>query len=529
MFYKIKIAAILMVIGAISGLSIVGVHHLTRDRIAEERLIREFENYVEMFPDISIQDIETHEIVDDDFIVERIIVFNEDGDKLGEIYRGEDTNAFGAITVLVGIDMEGHIRQVIISSTENTPTYVARVPLENLSSQDARDITYDTDTGATATWTSVQRITNAAATLFFEFSDEIIIDEELEMYRTLFPDAEAYEAFFTFEDRAFVNETAIYDEYEDFIAFSYDREINGETVYLIVDRNDIFKGFLTIEDMSDALASATEAFDAYLDVAIGDIDPDVDGELEEALAAMIADLADITEDTTRINYPYLVRYENYYENDEHVGYLYTGWAQGFSGMTVTEVALDFDGAILHLDVVRHGDSPGYIGPDVIDNLGEFLGATDITQDEAEDTFAGATASGLSVYFVIDAAFNFHPFVEAEVVYGNEYLDFYQNYYENDDHVGYLYTGRSDGFSGTTVTQVALSFDGEILHLEILDHGDTPDYIGPIVIDNLDEFLGATDITQDEIEDTFAGATASGYSVYDVINEALQFHSERNGE
>ena len=175
MLDKLKIALVLFVIGALSGLIIYGVNELTEDTIAQNKIDREISYYKEIFnlgDEVEI----TFDTIDlDNGIEQEVTIYDSNDDVIGYIYKATDKNNYGEITVLVGITTEGVISNVVISSTTNTPTFVQTIKskyIGNFSGQDADDITIDSRTGATYTYTSVVEIITIASEYYLESRGE---------------------------------------------------------------------------------------------------------------------------------------------------------------------------------------------------------------------------------------------------------------------------------------------------------------------------------------------------------------------
>lgn len=171
MLDKLKTAFVLVVIGAVSGFLIFGANKLTFQAIIDNRIAREQALYNELFDkdeSFKLQDeLEITEL--DGIITQEIVMVDADGNLLGYIYKGEDTNTYGDVTVLVGVDAFGTITNVVISSTGNTPNYYKIITqgdgeyLIHFSGQSVDSITYDSNTGATFTYGSVSKIVDAAS------------------------------------------------------------------------------------------------------------------------------------------------------------------------------------------------------------------------------------------------------------------------------------------------------------------------------------------------------------------------------
>lgn len=177
MLDKIKIAIVLVVIGAISGLTIYSVNLLTEDKIELNMIEKEQGYYKELFyldEDAEIR-FETNDF-DDQAIAQEIVLFDADDQIIGYIYKGTDKNNYGEVIVLLGITPDGQISNVVISSTTNTPTFVKvikNVYLSPFQSQDVDNITVDGNTGATYTYSSVVEIVENASSYFLENRGEL--------------------------------------------------------------------------------------------------------------------------------------------------------------------------------------------------------------------------------------------------------------------------------------------------------------------------------------------------------------------
>lgn len=178
MFDKLKIAIVLVVIGAISGLTIYSVNLLTKDTIAQNMIEKEQGYYKELFyldEDTEVS-YETFDLENED-VEQEIVLYDANGDVIGYIYKGVDKNNYGEVVVLLGILIDGEISNVVISSTTNTPTFakvIKNVYLLPFSGQTVNDISVDSSTGATYTYSSVVSIVEDASAYFVENRGEQI-------------------------------------------------------------------------------------------------------------------------------------------------------------------------------------------------------------------------------------------------------------------------------------------------------------------------------------------------------------------
>ena len=99
MVSKLKVALVLVIIGAISGFLIWGTNELTYEGILANRAAREESYYKKIF---SIEDsvsITISETELEDNLIE--VVIEDDSDNvLGYIYKQSDINAYGGITLM---------------------------------------------------------------------------------------------------------------------------------------------------------------------------------------------------------------------------------------------------------------------------------------------------------------------------------------------------------------------------------------------------------------------------------------------
>lgn len=175
MLNKLKTAMVLFVIGSLSGLIIFGVNRLTEDTISENKQIKEEGYYREIFnleADFAIS-FDKNDLTDN--LDQEIVLYDVDHNVIGYIYKSLEKNNYGDVTVLVGIRVDGSIANVVISDTSNTPTFVNRIRskyIGNFTNQEVSNITYDSKTGATYTYTSVATVVENASAYYLESRGE---------------------------------------------------------------------------------------------------------------------------------------------------------------------------------------------------------------------------------------------------------------------------------------------------------------------------------------------------------------------
>ncbi len=201
MLSKLKTALVLLLIGAVSGGLIYIVNDITAPIIFENELQRKIGFYSEIFEipedqeiiykdcttdpndlvpiDGQLEEDVTFEVRDScpEGLTETFIYDKADNSLIGVVYFGNEKNSYGEVGVLVGINIDGTIANVVISSSTNTVNFVKKIEKEFLSPfmgqlADPQLIEFDSATGATYTYGSVTDIVNDAIAAYNEGSDE---------------------------------------------------------------------------------------------------------------------------------------------------------------------------------------------------------------------------------------------------------------------------------------------------------------------------------------------------------------------
>ncbi len=423
MLAKLKIALTLLVIGSISGILIWGTNALTEERIELNREAKRFEVYAEMFDGVDLTKVET-ETIENSLVEEKLTMYDNSGTLLGYAFRGSANNALGYVNVVVGIDADGTIVDVVITETDNTPTYVSGLEsnyLDNLNNQSISELSFDSSTGATITYNSVKAIVEASVIL-------VAGDPILESYQTLFEEANRYESNFEFLTGTINEEITIYDENDNVLGYVYQGNVTvDDSTYQVafaVDSDLTFFGATSLDDeIPSTLSDALDSFDAYVGEEISTISLDISGDLKDDLellathAFMRADEDEATRelrqyfieaarigDTETITDDVLVEAQPVYDSeDDLIGYIYLGVEYGYNPDVTLEVAVYLDGTVSSAVVLSHDETPGTSDPG-FDAISEFIGKTDLSE-VSSDVYAGATYTGDAVRAIISAAQN----------------------------------------------------------------------------------------------------------------------------
>ncbi len=424
---KMKVAAVLLIIGAVSGLAIFGTHTLTEERREENRRMAQLAIYLEMFDGAVAPDDDDIVAIADSSVKEMVTMRDGSGNILGYAFRGEGRISHGDITVIVGIDLDGTIVDVKIADSTQTPSYVQSVRdhyLPKLIDQPIVAMNYDftseiagTSASAGMTFGNVRRIIEDARFIAGDFLSDPIMDA----YESLVPDVVSFETFVVF-DRAFKEELLVKDDDENTLAYAYlmDLDIDGETVTYVAAYDETeFIGItvFAFDDVPQDAIDAVWAFEGYWNSDFNGLTFDVDGEIENTIAAALTELNTFVENRTWINANTLDYVETLYDGDTVTGYMFIGRSQGLMSINVLEVYLDETGAFQGFTYNQSGDSLNWRTP-LIERFGAYEGQTEISQSEAEaawddvnpnapDGETSATGTGQSVYAVISAALDYY--------------------------------------------------------------------------------------------------------------------------
>jgi Na+-translocating ferredoxin:NAD+ oxidoreductase RnfG subunit len=495
-----------------------------------------------MFPDMSVSDMEEETIEDDDFITKKITVYDGSGIQLGYIFEGKDENSQGSITVLVGIE-DGALKDVIISSTTNTPNYVQGLRddyLPNLAGQSIDDIAYDSSTGATITYNSIQSIVDQAV---LYTGDGPVVDPELVQYQTLLEDASEFESFLSYSDFNFTNENTILDSDGNVLAYGFALTVNDETVRLLVAPDSTFIGAVPVsEEASGGTTDAIADLDDYKASMLSDID---ESSVPAPFTDAFADMKDLVLNYERINGVRIKEDVVKDDTETITGFQYTGFKDGnTSNANEISVEIDTDGIITAVNVVSHNDTPDYVSGTVVPNLDSLVGETlDTIGDfdaSGDDAFAGATNTGQSVADVAKAALELHGKRAKYAQIYPDMVDYEKTFVQGYDtlnsriaildasggELGALYEGFQYNSMGSVTVHVGLAND-EIVDVRIPTHDNTPGYVSGLVDDYLPNLDGQA--TSDITYDASTGATITYNSIQDIINEAVQAENERSSE
>ena len=414
MLDKLRIAAILLLVGAFSGLSIWGVNEITAPIIAERQLGAEAEAFREIFPNLASIDIQPFE---HDILDQMTIILDASGNEMGRVYRGTTRGYGGPVTTLVGIASDGTIAKVVVTSfSDETPgirdSALNKVP--NFTGQNAGSVSYDANTGATDTYNAIRRVVEAAVM-------QVAGDVRLDAYLKLFEDAASYES--EAHNIGVVDELyKVFNDRNEHIGYVYEMKVDGKGIYVAIDLDNVFIGVLAQSVSEDALVKALEAFDAYTGQTMAEIEFNVSGDLETQVKAVLRALfdefavdkyfenADSVSDQITLDDSMLTkRYDYFDDNGVFVGSLYQGKAVGYNedGFVVVNVAIDASGTLVHVEIDSHSDTAGLVNRIVIANLEVYLGLSDVSEVDIEDTFSGASLTATAVFTVIEAVIEAH--------------------------------------------------------------------------------------------------------------------------
>ncbi len=119
---RINLALTLAIISGVSALLLASVNNITSPVISENLDDETLELYSELLPEMTaFNELESSDNVDS------VVAVEKDSEVLGIVVSASGTNSYGAITVLVGIDLEGNIVGVEYSNFNQTPGFGDKV------------------------------------------------------------------------------------------------------------------------------------------------------------------------------------------------------------------------------------------------------------------------------------------------------------------------------------------------------------------------------------------------------------------
>lgn len=105
------------------------------------------------------------------------------------------------------------------------------------------------------------------------------------------------------------------------------------------------------------------------------------------------------------------------------------------------------------------------------------------------------------------------------------------YDDSDNVIGHVYDAEGQGyayFDGIPIVmQVAIDTDGTVSSVVIISDSETTGF-KENAMDELDGYIGLDDVTEYD-QDVYAGATATGDAIYEVVGAALEDFQERFGD
>jgi uncharacterized protein with FMN-binding domain len=176
---------------------------------------------------------------------------------------------------------------------------------------------------------------------------------------------------------------------------------------------------------------------------------------------------------------------------------------GFHGSVTLELTVDNAGIITSLEIIQSDETPGFSGPAF-----EYLTESILRAQHGQvDAFAGATFS--STAFLNAAR-------DAIRQSSGEAPDVVDEPDEPELPEGTVYTGSGEGHSGEVVAEVIIDDDGRIVHIEVIEHGDTLGFALPA----FEHLTNAVLEAQSTDVDVFASATYSSTGFLNAVQDAL---------
>ncbi len=471
MLDKLRMALILCIIGAASGLGIVAVNSFTEDIIEQNRIREELEIYFDLYglekPASFDRDDEPRDIycrweaagydsernrigeihtycVDDDRVHERAEIFDKEGNFLGKVFRVDHTNTYGLVVTLVALDAENEIVEVRIARHENTPNYARRIidnHLEPFQGQDINDVSfYDGRTGATSTYGSIIHAVNATA-------DNVVDDRALTDYRVFYPEAESYERVFDYTLGCIDARIAVYDGDDELLGHVYPARYandHEEIALNIAISEGIFKGVRAArpdDRASEELLQALEKYEELDGSPIGEVEVDFDETAYDPSINRLVTQAIIRcqesdheremrefflwsheqDETADIDHDILQSYQAHYdEENDLIGHVYYGEYDTSDltdaydgGIMEVAVAVFTDGTISSVHLLSSEESDFAVRT-LEENIRVFFTRSeDMDEDELADAFSGSTTSATGLNAIVEAALDYEDAREGD--------------------------------------------------------------------------------------------------------------------
>lgn len=422
MLTNIKQTSLLILIALLSGLIIWGTYELTSDVRFENAEKERLSIYLDFFEEADVTTL-TFESIDVGTLTEQVTVYNKDGELLGYTLRGTDTNALGDIEVLIGINANNEIVAINILNTENTGDYINNLEnnyLPNLINQGVTTVSFDTGTGSTISYGSIQQM--------IEDSRLVVAgDPRLTAYQSIFPNVTRYEMNHAFNLGSVAEEQMLYDN-DTLVGYSYTGsiDIDGDTamIAVVIDTEGIFKGMVPLSEVSGSIESTISSYDTVIDQFVAEIEGVFAEELDtffnlsvsryleddtlRSLRAFFLDAASASDVETIDDDILNTRQLIYDADDVLLGVVFETESRGYAlpadyddPFIRLNIVLNTDGQVASIVVISHHETEG-ISSAVFDNIDALYGINDI-DDFDVDVFAGATYTASGVLDAVDAA------------------------------------------------------------------------------------------------------------------------------
>ena len=171
-FKKVFLTAFtLMMVAGIAGALIVCLNLFTEPIIDQNNLQIEEAKKQEIYPEATFEEIKMN-VEGEDLIVYRA---KKDGETLGYVYKMSGKNAYGAITMLVGINKDGVVkRSVIMENTESFATDINKQFNNRYHKDMTKDDINNVDVKGGATYGAklIKELINQALDIFEHYQKE---------------------------------------------------------------------------------------------------------------------------------------------------------------------------------------------------------------------------------------------------------------------------------------------------------------------------------------------------------------------
>ena len=182
-----------------------------------------------------------------------------------------------------------------------------------------------------------------------------------------------------------------------------------------------------------------------------------------------------------------------------------GTVRGYGGVMTVEVTIGDDGLISDIEVINHGESPDWFGMAVPTLTEEVIRA----QSADIDGVSGATYTSRAFIDAVQVALSHAGGTPTSGGATDQEADFTEGTFEG--------IGTVRGYGGVMTVEVTIGSDGRITDIEVINHGESPDWFGMAVPTLTEDVIAAQSADIDGV----SGASYTSGAFIDAVRVALE--------